>query len=82
MISGILIKVEVSVVSDELKVNADNTHQDLDYSGYLKTLVLYFSPQCPWLGVNISVRLSTKMIVFNSFTAANDCKFGMHICLH
>ena len=26
VISGILIKVEVSVVSDELKVNADNTH--------------------------------------------------------
>ena len=55
VISRIFFKVEVSVVSDELKVNTDNTHRDLDYSGYLKNLVLYFSPQCPWLGVNIYI---------------------------
>ena len=45
VISRIFFKVEVSVVSDELKVNADNTHRDLDYSGYVKNLVLYFSPK-------------------------------------
>ena len=45
VISRIFFKVEVSVVSDELKVNTDNTHRDLDYSGYVKNLVLYFSPK-------------------------------------
>ena len=60
MISGILIKVEVSVVSDEPRVKADSTYQDLDYSRYFKNLVLNFSPQCPWLGVSIYITKTVR----------------------